>query len=206
MYRTGDRGRFLPDGQLEVAGRIAFFIKIRGYSVVPSAIEETLNRHPMVATAVVLALGDIGDHEKKLVAYIVGKSWEDIPSQKEMREHCKKNLPPYAVPSLFVPLRALPVSESSRKLDSKKLPSLESSNKIVEDKEREISELRAKQGISNDDAKLDFILEDSPHLNLVRDAWRKVLDLADDLQILSTDDFMDIGGHSLKLAQVRIVW
>jgi acyl-CoA synthetase (AMP-forming)/AMP-acid ligase II len=153
MYRTGDRGRFLPDGQLEVAGRIAFFIKIRGYSVVPSAIEETLNRHPMIATAVVLALGDIGDHEKKLVAYVVGKSWEDIPSQKEMREHCKKNLPPYAVPSLFVPLHALPVSESSRKLDSKKLPSLDSSNIIVEDKEKEISELRAKQGISSDEVR-----------------------------------------------------
>ena len=45
-------------------------------------------------------------------------------------------------------------------------------------------------------------VENSPSLNLVRDAWREVLDLADDLQILSTDDFMDIGGHSLKLAQL----
>ena len=53
--------------------------------------------------------------------------------------------------------------------------------------------------------RLESILEDLPNLNLVRDAWREVLDLADDLQILSIDDFMDIGGHSLKLAQVRAV-
>lgn len=90
IYRTGDRGRFLPDGQLEIAGRIAFFIKIRGYSVVPSAIESALGEHPDIATAVVVAIGDISDFDKKLVAYVLPKQWELTPTQKEMRDFCKK--------------------------------------------------------------------------------------------------------------------
>ncbi|NKB16719.1 MAG: alpha/beta fold hydrolase [Sphingomonadales bacterium] len=58
MFRTGDIGRLLPDGQLEVHGRAKFMIKLRGYTVVPSAVEAVIARHPAVQAAVVTTVDD----------------------------------------------------------------------------------------------------------------------------------------------------
>ena len=208
IYRTGDRGRFLPDGQLEVAGRIAFFIKIRGYSVVPSAIEATLSDHSDIATAVVLAVGDISSFDKKLVAYVLPKRWELTPTQKEMRDFCKKALPPYSVPSIFVALRALPVSEGTgKKLDTKALPGWDEANKMVAETEKEIQVRRRMAGVALEgggDAAADSDQAD-PFQSTVAAIWRQICGIdANDVasSISPSDSFFDVGGSSLKLAEV----
>ncbi len=197
IYRTGDRGRFLADGQLEIAGRVAFFVKIRGYSVVPSAVEATLTKHPSVASAVVLATGDISSHEKKLVAYVVPKKWELMVSQRELRDFCKNHLPPYSVPSLFVPLRALPVAEGTgKKMDAKKLPLWDSGVEIVKAMEEEV-EMRRIQGGSNVNL---AALSLSPNEQAVLSAWKRVVDTPPNVE--STDSFYDVGGSSLLMAKL----
>ena len=70
LYRTGDLGRYLPDGNIEFFGREDFQIKIRGYRIELGEIEATLKQHPGVHDSVVKALGDPrGD--KRLVAYVI---------------------------------------------------------------------------------------------------------------------------------------
>ena len=205
IYRTGDRGRFLPDGQLEIVGRIAFFVKIRGYSVVPSAIEATLSDHPDIATAVVLAVGDISDFDKKLVAYVLPKHWELTPTQKEMRDFCKKQLPPYAVPTIFVALRALPVAEGTgKKLDTKKLPAWDEANKLVAETEKEI-QLRRQASNAGGASTRDPDADLSNNQIVVANIWRVIcnLDKSDVASAMTpSDSFYDVGGSSLKLAEV----
>jgi non-ribosomal peptide synthetase component F/aryl carrier-like protein len=70
LYRTGDVGRFLPGGLLEIMGRCDFMVKIRGYSVELGAVEATLVRHAFVLSCLAVAFGDEGE-EKRLVAYVV---------------------------------------------------------------------------------------------------------------------------------------
>src|SRR5579875_64233 len=70
LYKTGDLARFLPDGNLELLGRIDFQVKINGFRVELGEIETTLQHHPAVEEAVVLA-GEYQTSDKRLVAYIV---------------------------------------------------------------------------------------------------------------------------------------
>ena len=82
MYRTGDRARILPDGMLEILGRCAFMVKIRGYSVVPGAIEVSLLDAIDLKSCAVIADGKEGT-EKRLVAFLVrnttGKITNGVP-------------------------------------------------------------------------------------------------------------------------------
>lgn len=113
-YRTGDRVRRLPGGEVEFLGRIDRQVKIRGYRVEPSHVEATLHRHPTVADAAVLARAD------KLVAYVVPGRDEELDIGV-LREHALVNLPRYMVPSAFVPIDRLPVTPNG-KLDARALP------------------------------------------------------------------------------------
>ena len=65
MYRTGDRARFLPNGQLEILGRCDFMVKIRGYSVVLGAVETALVEHVKLSSCVVVADGEEGSEDKQ---------------------------------------------------------------------------------------------------------------------------------------------
>jgi amino acid adenylation domain-containing protein/non-ribosomal peptide synthase protein (TIGR01720 family) len=79
MYRTGDRVRFLPTGDLEVLGRVDRQVKIRGFRIEPGEIERALLKHPAVKNAVVLPRDDEG-HGKRLAAYVVPQDSEHDPS------------------------------------------------------------------------------------------------------------------------------
>src|SRR5438034_6886809 len=70
MYRTGDRARYLPDGNIEYLGRMDQQIKVRGYRIEPGEIESALSRHGSVQACAVVPVEDGPGHEK-LVAYIV---------------------------------------------------------------------------------------------------------------------------------------
>jgi amino acid adenylation domain-containing protein len=118
IYRTGDRGRFLPDGRIQHLGRYDDQLKIRGFRIEPGEIECTLSEHPEVGSCAVVAR-EAPSGEKQLVAYIVGEPGR--PSDAEARDWLRHRLPEYMVPSAFVHLNALPMTTSG-KLDKAALP------------------------------------------------------------------------------------
>ena len=119
LYRTGDRARFRPDGNVEFLGRIDQQVKIRGFRIELGEIEAVLEQHRAVSQAVVVAREDFpGD--KRLVAYLVSDSLNAVKAA-QLRAHCGTKLPDYMLPSAFVPMERLPLSPSG-KVDRMALP------------------------------------------------------------------------------------
>jgi len=118
IYRTGDRGRFLPDGRLQYLGRYDDQVKIRGIRVEPGEISSTLTEHPEVNSCAVVAR-EAPTGEQQLVAYVVSRSAS--PTDAEARDWLRRRLPEYMVPSAFVHLSAFPMTASG-KLDKAALP------------------------------------------------------------------------------------
>jgi amino acid adenylation domain-containing protein len=117
MYRTGDRVRVLPDGNVEFLGRIDDQVKIHGHRVEPSEIEVVLSGHPAVRHCAVLAR-DVSDGEKQLVAYVVHSS--EVATE-DLQTYARGTLPVHMVPTRFVVLDALPLTPSG-KVDRRALP------------------------------------------------------------------------------------
>src|SRR5437660_2390682 len=92
LYRTGDLGRYLPDGNIEFLGREDFQVKVHGHRIELGEIEAVLGQHPQVRTAVVAAIGKDRSH-KRLVAYIVPDSRENIPDLTSLRSFMEAKLP-----------------------------------------------------------------------------------------------------------------
>jgi amino acid adenylation domain-containing protein/thioester reductase-like protein len=113
MYRTGDLGRWLPDGLLEVAGRMDRQLKVRGFRVEPGEIESVLAGHPGVSQVSVTAVaGDSGD--TRLVAYYTpsqagaSETAAHHPPAAALRRYLLDRLPGYMIPAAFVPRQHLP--------------------------------------------------------------------------------------------------
>ncbi|NLV98126.1 MAG: amino acid adenylation domain-containing protein, partial [Desulfovibrionales bacterium] len=114
LYRTGDRARWLDNGEIEYLGRIDQQVKIRGFRIELGEIESALREHPQVSDALVQPFGEKG--EQRLCAYVVG----DFEAA-ELRRHLSARLPDYMVPAAFVKLDAIPLTPSG-KADRKNLP------------------------------------------------------------------------------------
>ena len=113
LYRTGDRARFLADGNVEFLGRVDFQIKVRGFRVEPGEIEMALVEHPAVDKAVVVARND-GGADNRLVAYLVldeqaaagGTGRQEKAGKAPKKEKARRKraprgfLPPVMVPML----------------------------------------------------------------------------------------------------------
>src|SRR5262249_27108848 len=108
LYRTGDLGRYRPDGNVEFAGRRDQQVKIRGYRIEPAEIEAALARHPGVRAALVRPY-ESQSMEKCLVAYIIPEQGPQ-PGVSELRNHVSKRLPDYMVPASYVFVEALPLT------------------------------------------------------------------------------------------------
>ncbi|MBD2410049.1 non-ribosomal peptide synthetase [Nostoc calcicola FACHB-389] len=119
LYKTGDLGRYLPDGNLEFIGRIDEQVKFNGFRIELGEIESVLNQHSEVSQSVVIIRED-SPGNKRLVAYIVPHpKMAFAPTTVE--SFLKKKLPSYMVPSIFVFLDALPLTPND-KIDRQALP------------------------------------------------------------------------------------
>lgn len=116
LYRTGDIGRWLPDGNLEFAGRRDEQVKVRGFRIELGEVQHALLEHPDVKEAAVLPTDVNGSRD--LVAYVVTRK-EVYPG--DLRNHLFGTLPEYMVPRYFVPLDELPLTASG-KVDKRALP------------------------------------------------------------------------------------
>ena len=116
LYKTGDLGRRLPNGQIAFLGRVDNQIKIRGYRIEPGEIEAAMNGHSSVAMSVVVARAD--GPEKYLIGYVVANG---NLTRGELQGFLLDRLPDYMVPSVFVVLDGLPLTANG-KVDYSALP------------------------------------------------------------------------------------
>ena len=122
LYRTGDLARLLPDGNVELLGRIDHQVKLRGFRIELGEIEAALASHPEVRECAVLV------RDERLVAYVV----PPIPPPSAggfdaLRAHLAARLPEYMVPAVFVALESMPLSPNG-KVDRRSLPSPDRAN------------------------------------------------------------------------------
>ncbi|QJW98082.1 amino acid adenylation domain-containing protein [Frigoriglobus tundricola] len=173
LYKSGDLALVSPDGQLEFLGRADGQVKIRGFRIEVGEIEAALARHPEVGEAVVVAREDVPG-ERRLVAYVAPRAGGAI-DPSELRNRLKETLPDYMVPAAVVVLDALPLTANG-KVDRAALPV----------PERRPSEPPA--------AGAGTELE-----RQIRAVWMRHLhcDAGPD------DNFFDLGGTSLHLAEVH---
>lgn len=172
MYRTGDRARWLPDGNIEYLGRLDFQVKLRGYRIELGEIESVLREQPGVRDcAVVLQEHRPGD--KRLVAYVVAHP-AAVPSRAELRARLQQRLPDYMVPALFMTLPAFPQTATG-KLDRSALPPPQA--------RPEPPERQSERGPPRDALELMLV-----------SLWEELLGVPG---IGIQDNFFDLGGHSL---------
>jgi amino acid adenylation domain-containing protein/non-ribosomal peptide synthase protein (TIGR01720 family) len=175
LYKTGDRVRRLPGGDLVFLGRVDHQVKIRGFRIELGEIEVALKQHPAVHEAIVLAREDTpGD--KRLVAYVTSPDAQPVGAD-ELRRHVKERLPDYMVPSAVVVLQALPLTPNG-KVDRRALPAPDGAR----------SELHE-----------DFVAPRSPVEEALANIWKQVLRVE---RVGVHDNFFSLGGHSLLATQV----
>jgi acyl-CoA synthetase (AMP-forming)/AMP-acid ligase II len=112
LYRTGDMARYLPDGRIELLGRIDQQIKVRGHRIEPGEIEAVMQKHPAIRQAAVVAVEN-NDGNKRLVAYLVFSPGLSL-SAGEVRDFLKARLPKYMIPAAFVALGSMPMTPNGK--------------------------------------------------------------------------------------------
>jgi amino acid adenylation domain-containing protein len=176
MYRTGDRVRWRADGTLEYLGRLDTQVKIRGFRVELGEIEMILGRHSAVKRAVAHVLPD-SSGTNRLVAYVV-PAGTGLPAPAELRSHLAAQLPEYMVPSVFMPLNAIPLTPNG-KVDRRRLPPPDV------------------QRLAPDSSRI------APRNDVERTVARVWCEALGVPSVSMTDNFFDLGGHSLLIVKVH---
>ncbi len=174
LYRTGDRVRWLSNGELDFLGRTDHQIKLRGFRIEPAEVEAVLRRHPAVRQAVVVAR-ESSAGEKRLVAYVEADRNSSL-GLKESNRWLSERLPAHMVPSTFVMLDCLPLTPNG-KIDRKALPAPESDvpPPALDEPPR------------------------TPVEEVVASVWADLLHVA---RVGIHANFFDLGGHSLLATRV----
>jgi amino acid adenylation domain-containing protein len=173
LYKTGDRARYMPDGSIEILGRMDDQVKINGNRMELGEIMTVLLQHPSIQNGVVLTRKeDFG--EKKLIAYFVPKN-NMVIEQNELKEFLGKKLPSYMIPAFFVSLPSLPLSPSG-KINRKDLPEP-----------------------GNHQQSKSYVSPRNETEQILAEIWRNVLNIE---QVGIHDNFFDLGGASMQSLQV----
>lgn len=178
LYRIGDLGRYLSDGNIECLGRADHQVKIRGIRIELGEIEQVLAEHPQVRECVVMPREDTPGY-KRLIGYVVPADDGDrtqLPSR--LRSDLQRKLPEAMVPSVLVMLDTLPLTPSG-KIDRRQLSALALSTP-------QSSTTRTPPGSAIE--------------RQIAKVWRQVLRV-DEVGI--HDSFFELGGNSLFLVQVQ---
>jgi hypothetical protein len=174
LYRTGDLGVWRPDGLLELRGRADRQVKVRGVRIELEEVEAHLCEHPAVREAAVVLAGPAG--EERLAAYVALREG-DGTSTEELRAFLQGRVTEAMVPSFFVPLEVLPRTPNG-KLDRRALPD---------------------PGAARPE-RFAFVAPRTPFERQIAEIWRDVLGVD---RVGVDDNFFDLGGHSLLMAQVH---
>ncbi|HEX8560148.1 MAG TPA: amino acid adenylation domain-containing protein, partial [Pyrinomonadaceae bacterium] len=174
LYRSGDLGRFLHDGNVEFLGRVDNQVKVRGFRIELGEIEAMLTRHASVREAVVIVREDGG--AKRVVAYVVPDEGR-APTPGELRAFVAERLPEYMTPSAFVTLEALPLT-SNGKVNRRLLPAPEQ---------------------AEGEPGTDYAAPRTPVEEMLAGMWSEVLGVG---RPGVHDDFFESGGHSLLATQL----
>ncbi len=173
LYRTGDRGCYLSDGQIEFLGRADGQVKVRGYRIELGEVEAVLCQHPAVEAAVVVVREDVtGD--RRLAAYVVMEAEASVTID-EVRQQLRERLPKHMIPSAFVRLDELPLTPNG-KVDRAALPPPEQA-----------------------EARIEVVAPRTPVEEILVNLYMEVLHLE---RVSVEDDFFELGGHSLLATQL----
>jgi amino acid adenylation domain-containing protein len=119
VYKTGDLGRYHPNGDVEFMGRKDRQVKVRGFRVELSEIEAVLHQHSMVKQSIV-SIWDADEGDKRLAAYIIPQE-KGFNDSTILREYLKQHLPSYMIPGSFIFLDVFPITPNG-KIDYRALP------------------------------------------------------------------------------------
>ena len=175
LYKTGDLARVLQDGNIQFLGRRDQQVKIRGFRIELGEIEAALGSHPALREVAVVAREDTPG-EKQIIAYIVPHELP-APTSSALRAHLKSRTPDYMLPSTFVALGSMPLTETG-KIDRTALP-------LPERLRPELS-----QG---------YVAPRSALERIVAAIFSEVLKIE---RVGARDSFFELGGHSLIATQV----
>ena len=209
MYRSGDLGRYTPTGDVECSGRADDQVKIRGFRIELGEIDTHLSRHPLVRENVTLVRRDKFE-EPTLVSYIVPQmekwsSWLEHkglkdntsaegmvgmltrfrPLRDDAREYLRGKLASYAVPTVIIPLRRMPLNPNG-KIDKPALPFPDTAELSAAAPRRRSSVLQELSETEQEVAKI----------------WAKLLPNTTARMIGPNDSFFDLGGHSILAQQM----
>ena len=175
LYKTGDLGRWMADGNIEFVGRKDDQIKIRGYRIELGEIESTLQEMEGVYQAIVLAK-DMSSYQgsQELVAYLVMEGGLEL---RTIKERLQSKLPAYMVPAYFVELESIPLTPNG-KIDKKALPNPDGAG-----------------------LELQYVAPRNEIEHRLAEIWSDVLSIPKD-KISVTSNFFELGGHSLKAVLV----
>lgn len=176
LYRTGDIGRYLEDGNIEFLGRKDNQVKIRGFRVETGEIRAALSQHPGVEDCVIVVRQDKRE-QKYLAAFVTLKKTHDKLQKRDLYYFLKSSLPDFMIPSIFVIMDSLPLNQSG-KVDAKKLAAMQLEEEHTEDHSSG---------------------EQTATEKTLMAIWK---DLLADGNIGINDDFFELGGQSLIAIQM----
>jgi acyl-coenzyme A synthetase/AMP-(fatty) acid ligase len=173
-YRTGDRGRRLPDGDIDFYGRTDDQVQVHGVRIELGEVERALLRQPGVTAAVVVAPGE--GSARRVVAYVTGAGGEQLATS-DLRRSLAEWLPASMIPAAFVVVERIPIGPNG-KLDRSSLPAVTDERPVLQ---------------------TPYVSPRTRVEAVVQRAWSQVLGIE---QVGVHDDFLELGGHSLHAIEL----
>jgi polyketide synthase PksJ len=174
LYYTGDLGRLLPDGNIEFMGRKDFQVKIRGFRVEIGEVETSLLQMEHMREAAVVPK-ETESSATYLCAFIAAEKELDVT---ELREFLSRELPDYMIPTSFVQLDRMPLTQSG-KIDRKALSQLDQEPKKLN---------------------VTYVAPQTSMERITANTWKEVLHLE---EVGINDNFFDLGGNSFDIIKVN---